>query len=116
MYVRHNPDCKRKNSTKCGCPFWLYIRRLRKRVALRTNSEAEAQRLAREYGDRFDPQKQRVAELGMQRELRCMLEHALQNIASLKAVEVTFVPAYEAGEGCRHRAGRAVSERYHHEL
>ena len=55
VYVRHNPDCKRKRSTNCGCPFWLYIRRLRKRVALRTNSEAEAKKLAREHGDRLDP-------------------------------------------------------------
>jgi hypothetical protein len=41
---------------------------------------------------------QRVAELGMQRELRRMLEHALQTIPNLRAVEVTLAPAYDAGE------------------
>jgi integrase/recombinase XerD len=79
VYVRHNRDCKRKRSTNCGCPFWLYIRRLRQRLALRTNSEAEAKKLAREYGDRLDPEKQRIAELEREREYESvLLEDAIE--------------------------------------
>ncbi len=41
---------------------------------------------------------QRVAELGMQRELRRMLEHALQTIPGLRAVAVKLWLPYDTGE------------------
>jgi hypothetical protein len=41
---------------------------------------------------------QRVAQLGMQRELRLMLEHAIQTIPALQSLEVTLAPSYDTGE------------------
>lgn len=41
---------------------------------------------------------QRVAELGMQRELRQILAHALQTIPDLKKVEASLEPVYEGWE------------------
>jgi integrase len=112
---RHLPPCKLTdlNSTGCKCPKWLYVHPkggIRKRVAAKTGSFAEACERAKEVLDSFDPklrelEERRAAEVRVAQPVEAVLGKYYHDLRFGLARTESYVANVKALFGVRDDSG-----------